>query len=254
MSDFKRIAIKNISVMQICSPKHRSQQVKGRDFHALSYRLDGVVELESGGKRIVSEPNSVTFTPKGMSYRTTIKEDTKMIVIHFRLVKDLDFQAPYILSFAGAEIKRLFELLAAKYLKGEENYFEYMAIFYQLLFELERYARQDTVICDQAQDVKTLIDASFGDPSLDVAYLADKTGVSDSYLRRIFKRSFGESPSEYITRIRIQNAKILLESEFLTVEEVAQRCGFNSLSYFIQSFRARTGETPGAYRKRKFRL
>ena len=254
MLDQRKFAIQSISVMEINSPKHRSQLVNGRDFYALSYRLDGMIEIETAQKSIVSKPDSVTFTPKGMSYKTTIREDTKMIVVHFRLARDLDFQLPYVLPCVRGEIKGLFELLAAKSLKGEDKYFECMSIFYRILSELGTYIEPSSSICDCSKSTKALIDTNFGDQELDVAALASAAGVSDSYLRRVFKRDFGEAPLEYLNRVRIQNAKKLLESEYLTVDEVAKRCGFNTLSYFIQSFHAKVGETPGAYRKRKFRL
>ena len=80
--------------------------------------------------------------------------------------------------------------------------------------------------------------------------VAALVGISDSYLRRGFRAAYGEGALDYLLRLRIRHAKNLLQSEFYTVSEIALRCGFHSSTYFIQCFRAHTGETPNAYRMR----
>ncbi len=247
----EKVAVSEISVLEVFSKKHSVQSVSGRDYYALSYRFEGRVTLEGGGERVLSVPDSVTFTPKGMSYRTSIREDTRMIVVHFRLVKDIDFRTPSVVDARDSGLRSRFERLAAAYRVGGGNDFECMALFYRLLAELERLASPASDVPRCAAAAKEQIDASFADADLGIRELAGAVGVSDSYLRRAFGKAYGESPLEYLTRVRIQSAKALLESEYFTVAEIAQRCGFHSLSYFIQSFHAQTGETPGAYRRRK---
>ena len=251
METRERIAISDICVIEVLSKKHRVKHVAGRDFYALSYRLEGKVTLESNGDRVLSVPDSITFTPKGMSYRTAVREDTRMIVVHFRLVKDIDFRVPAVINTHGNDLRARFERLAAAYRIGGGNDFECMSLFYALLADLERLANPITKGSRCALEARERIDALFANADLSILEIAESAGVSDSYLRRSFKEAYGESPLEYLTRVRIQSAKALLESEYFTVAEIAQRCGFHSLSYFIQSFHAQTGETPGAYRRRK---
>ncbi|MBQ8310131.1 MAG: AraC family transcriptional regulator [Clostridia bacterium] len=251
MEGYERVAVSDIHVMEVCSPKHRVQRVQARDFYALSYRLSGKIVLEAEDARVVSVPDSITFTPKGMSYRTSVREDTRMIVVHFRLVKDIDFRVPSVFDASGSGLKGVFEQLAVAYRAGNPNDFECMSIFYSLLAALERIGMHRTSVPRCAVEARSQIDTMFSDADLSIAELAEATGVSDSYLRRVFGQAYGESPLEYLMRVRVRNAKVLLESEYFTVSEVAARCGFRSLSYFIQSFRAQTGETPGAYRRRR---
>ena len=185
-----------------------------------------------------------------MAYRTSVREDTRMIVVHFRLVKDIDFRVPVVLDSTGSGLKGLFEQLAVAYRAGNPTDFECMSIFYSLLAALERIGMRKTRVPRCVAAARARIDADFADADLGIREIAEAVGVSDSYLRRAFGRAYGESPLEYLMRVRVQSAKTLLESEYFTVSEIAVRCGFHSLSYFIQSFRAQTGETPGAYRKR----
>jgi AraC-like DNA-binding protein len=54
----------------------------------------------------------------------------------------------------------------------------------------------------------------------------------------------------FLRDIRIGNAKNLLRSEYLSVSQVAEQCGFSGTSYFIQIFHKTVGESPERYRRR----
>ena len=69
------------------------------------------------------------------------------------------------------------------------------------------------------------------------------------YLCGIFKAATGETISHYLRRIRIHRAKLMLmERPDASLREIAEACGFHSLSYFGKVFREATGFTPQGYR------
>ena len=69
------------------------------------------------------------------------------------------------------------------------------------------------------------------------------------YLCSLFKAATGETISHYLRRIRIHRAKVLLmETPDASLREIAEACGFHSLSYFGKVFREATGFTPQGYR------
>ncbi|MBE6848614.1 MAG: AraC family transcriptional regulator [Ruminococcus sp.] len=83
--------------------------------------------------------------------------------------------------------------------------------------------------------------------------LAEITGLSPSYLSRLFRRETGMTVSEYITRKRIEAAENMLKySEYSCIEISGNLC-FSSESHFIQVFRRYTGYTPKQYRHKFFR-
>jgi len=57
------------------------------------------------------------------------------------------------------------------------------------------------------------------------------------------------SPQRFLTRVRLEKARKLLATEFLTVKEVMNRVGMSDASSFARSFKAAYGMTPGDYRK-----
>lgn len=85
---------------------------------------------------------------------------------------------------------------------------------------------------------------------IDLALLEQKFGFSRPYLCRIFKTMTGISPIDYIIRKRIDEAKRRLIETSVSILEISEECGFNSLSNFNSLFKRTTGCTPGNYRKK----
>ena len=77
-------------------------------------------------------------------------------------------------------------------------------------------------------------------------------GYTEYYLTNKFKKETGQSINSYIRFVKVERAKVLLTSTDTPVKEIAESLAFNTVNYFIQSFRETTGYSPAQYRK-KFR-
>ena len=85
---------------------------------------------------------------------------------------------------------------------------------------------------------------------LTLAEMAETVNLSRWRLCHLFKESMGTSPERYLTQVRLEKARLLLETEFLTVKEVMNRVGMSDASYFARSFKAAYGVTPIKYKNR----
>ena len=74
---------------------------------------------------------------------------------------------------------------------------------------------------------------------------------SRSYMSECFNRDIGMSVREYITRLRMEDAKQLLIHSKISVTEIALTVGYADSNYFNSLFKSRTGITPGQYRRSK---
>ena len=74
-------------------------------------------------------------------------------------------------------------------------------------------------------------------------------GYHPVHLNRIMHREAGMTLHQYVLHCRLEEAKHLLESTSLSVEDIALQTGFCYVSNFSGCFRRETGITPGAYRK-----
>jgi AraC-like DNA-binding protein len=75
--------------------------------------------------------------------------------------------------------------------------------------------------------------------------------LSPSHLLRTFKEVFGRSPHQYLTDLRVERAKALLERTDLTVTDVCLSVGYTSLGSFSRLFRRHVGLSPEQYRVSK---
>ena len=79
---------------------------------------------------------------------------------------------------------------------------------------------------------------------LSVVDLARAVNVSPSYLRRLFRSQFGESPSQYDRNVRLDQARELILTTFLSVKEVMVAVGWRDPSHFSREFKRRHGVGP----------
>lgn len=88
---------------------------------------------------------------------------------------------------------------------------------------------------------------------LDSDELARRTGLGSAEFSRHFRAATGENPTRYLCRVRVANARRLLESSNRSVEEITRAVGYENSRSFIRLFRRHVGMTPLAYRK-QFRI
>jgi len=82
------------------------------------------------------------------------------------------------------------------------------------------------------------------------AELAEAMGVSPTHLRRLFARVAGKSPSRCLREMRLEFAQDLLANTEDSVGEIAEAVGASSMAVFARAFRAATGVSPTAWRRR----
>lgn len=78
--------------------------------------------------------------------------------------------------------------------------------------------------------------------------LADISKMGESYFIHTFKKEIGITPMDYLSRVRIEKAKKLLEGNEHNITEIALICGYNSLSYFSYVFKKGEKMSPSQYR------
>ena len=98
--------------------------------------------------------------------------------------------------------------------------------------------------------VEEYIDGNCGDAGLTVSSLADLYGMDRSSFSRAFRRRCGCSVKQYITDCRLKKAAGLLTGTNLSLARISSECGMRSAHYFAKVFSARTGMSPGVFRRR----
>jgi AraC-like DNA-binding protein len=94
---------------------------------------------------------------------------------------------------------------------------------------------------------KDLVDARYHEP-LDVPTLARAAHVSPAHFSREFRKTFGETPHQYLLTRRLERAAALLRNTDRPVAEICHAVGLRSLGSFTTSFTRAYGVPPAAYR------
>ena len=89
--------------------------------------------------------------------------------------------------------------------------------------------------------------------SITLTSLANEFHISKQWLILRFKKSINKTPLEYLNGIRIHHGKNFLINSDCTINEIAEKCGFNNVYYFSNFFKKHTGMRPSDFRK-SFRL
>ena len=82
-----------------------------------------------------------------------------------------------------------------------------------------------------------------------IGQIAEAFFVSKYHLCRVFKNAMKVTLIEYLTQVKIKNARQLLEFTDREVGDISEECGFNSVAYFSNVFKKVTGMAPSEYRK-----
>lgn len=89
---------------------------------------------------------------------------------------------------------------------------------------------------------------------IDLNELADVAGLSRSHFSRFFEVQTGISPGEYLTRLRMERARHLLVTSFLSIKQILAAVGYDTRSAFTNRFRRDFHVSPSAYRRRALNL
>lgn len=80
--------------------------------------------------------------------------------------------------------------------------------------------------------------------------MAAYAGLTERSLLRRFRQATGDSPTNYLQMLRVEEARRRLESSRASIETITRDVGYDDVSSFSRLFRKHTGLAPGAYRNR----
>lgn len=105
---------------------------------------------------------------------------------------------------------------------------------------------------EQVATIQSWIEANYHQ-ELQVDTMVKKVAMSRRTFERRFKNATGDSPLRYLQRVRVESAKLMLETGQDTFEQITNRVGYEDTSSFRRVFQKTTGLAPSSYRE-KFRV
>lgn len=253
MFNSERLNFKILSVLRLEFPVSERYSPP-RNYHALIFRVHGKATVVKGDNKIRLDKNDVTFVPMGCEYVISSSTDEDVIIVHF----EASFKTTPPISNMHATNPDAFITLFGKMLDTWQNQprgFVYRidSLFLSILEQIECQSFESNAKSAKycVQHALEAMHSGFSDPELSVERISKALGYCTSYFRRIFVEEMGISPKEYLVNLRIKHAVALLESQYYSVEKVAELAGYTSTKYFSTSFKRVMGKSPSSYLSHK---
>lgn len=243
------VVVQMRSVAQGSMQRGANPYVNGRYSDCLVYVYSGSARYDFPDCRVEARTGGVLYLPAKSVYRIDIRTDLyTYIFVDFDLPELEHVRTPFWLSAPAlsGEFAHLYREWVAPTVGSRERAF---ASLYQILARMTVAAE----LSEQGKERRKIapgveyINRNYIRPDMRLTDAASSCGCSDAHFRRLFQRVFGETPLQYLTRLRIQRAKELLVGGELTVTQTALESGYGDVYYFCRAFKRETGRTPGEY-------
>lgn len=193
-------------------------------------------------------PGTIYVIPPGVRHGDIARTAYKSFWIQFETA-DLPWQRSYV----DDPDQNIGRLCAAVVREFEERALSYGGMTTLLLWQIHIHLNrmQERCLLSAAEQLvryaEGIVAERFREP-IKVRDIAEEVGVSDAYLREQFVRLRGRTPSEHVQATRVKHAVALLQHSSLTLESIADDCGYHSASHLARHIKRATGMTPGALR------
>ena len=200
-----------------------------------------------------TKANIIRFLPKGYvdKYIVERREKGECIMVSFdsscpisdkAFAKDIPNA-----TVIGNLFKKLFSVWVAK---NEGYYFECMSILYNIFSEMQKNNYIPESQLSIIKPAVNYIEQNFLDGKISVNHLAKISGISESYLKKLFIKKFGMPPSKYIIQLKLNHACDLLRFDTYKISHISNICGYDNVYYFSRQFKKHIGITPSEFRKK----
>ena len=109
--------------------------------------------------------------------------------------------------------------------------------------------KTDSIVHSQKDVIKDYIDRNYK-KDISAKDVAGILGYSDVYFSKVFKQLFDDNFINYLTKIRIDRAKLLLKDVSFNIKEVGKSVGYADSNYFTKVFKRSVGMSPSEYRNK----
>lgn len=220
----------------------------------------GRIEWTIGSQQVSSQPGDLVWCPRGVEWsaRRVSPELVHVTVVHFEAV--FSGQLRYFEVFGmPVHIRPQRAGVFGRLMRAQCLFFKsahparalkLQALIFDLLHELFAYRGTAARLNPEAALVMRVVEylqQNLHRP-LTRAALAREFHLNAHSLAALFQRYTGQSPIDYLIRLRLEHARLLLRTTRLGIAEIAERCGYEDAAYFSRLFKQKHGLSPLQYR------
>lgn len=240
-----------LGILPVSILKDRSvvgrRQMQGRRSHGFIIKLAGETEYCMNGTRYLLGAGEVLFVAKGASYEIREVSPGYSYVVNFECAGQWEDPLQKLPLPANYELRSAADKLYRSWQNGEM--YNALSSLYKILEATQVTAHNQQKHSRLLEPVLAYLAENLTNPDLQLQELPRLAGVSDAYLRRLFKKHCGLAPAAYVLHHRMELAKKLLTGEGSGISQVAAAVGYRDPLYFSRLFCRQVGLSPTQYRR-----
>lgn len=216
-----------------------------------NFGIGSVQTWENGSVTI--QDSDVVLIPQTVAYTDHYTAEGYSIIAHI----DISPKIPdgiYTWSFQNnLEVKQRF--LTMENLWRQKKYAYYAQCMRELYTIMGMIIRMESARYTNSSKSEVIMPAveflksNYSDPNLAIPSLAALCGISYSHFRQLFYDLYGISASEYLKKLRLDNACQILSLGSCSIAQTAHMTGFSDVYYFSSFFKKHIGMSPSEYQK-----
>lgn len=203
----------------------------------------------AGSKFPVSHGSVAVIPPKvsHSHYSNTEFSDMFVQITDIRLPNEV-----VVFKDTTNDIAAIAKMMYTNYIQKDNNFENILEHLTKVFFEYLIKHCGNSHKYEFVSQLKNILAHNLSDSQFGIPDAVKKIGVSYEYMRHCFKEEIGQTPLEYLTTMRIRQAKqYLITTKHYSISDIAYMCGFSDPYYFSRCFKKHTGISPYNYRKSK---
>lgn len=249
----------------IYSEKSSSFKNHCHNYHQIMYIVAGEINITIDGREYSANENSLvilscfeqhSINVIGNEYKRYVIEISPKLFAPVLVNRPENFSNIINAGDYKKEIENIFESIITEHNKNDrfcekllDLELEKLFIYIERLLKVEEASGKSTQII---YNIQKEFEKNYKD-DFSLEKLSEKYHISRYHLSRLFKKTTGYAPVEYLIECRMSAAKRYLSATELSVQEIVEKCGFSDESNFCRKFKEKNKVSPTTFRK-KYKL
>lgn len=227
--------------------------VQNRPLCALCYKIRGHSVYTQNGVKYISDGEHMVFVPQGACYQFNCQERGECVILEFEAEGPGNQLSTFAIHNKNETLSLLDKIERAHTFRKPGHSAYCLSGLYKLFFYMSAHnesAYADTIKKRKIKAGLDYMESHYSESALSSRRLAEISGISEVYFRRLFTEIYDMTPKKYLSLIRLAKAKDLLLTREIPVQQIAAEIGFHDVYSFCKAFRKLNDCTPTEYRKR----
>ncbi len=208
---------------------------------------NGVMRTEE--KDYPFSPGTIIIIPPGILHGSSSQDGFENISVSGDFGSRLQFEKPVVFRDNSQQEGKNLALQIYNNRSGNEEYLDALCSAFVLSF-LQNVNIENALISAVEEIIKEITD-NYRNSEIDLCSILKKSGYAEDYIRAQFKKITKCTPNEFLTELRIKEACFLIDiyGQTLSLQQIAEQCGYTDYVYFSKKFKSFVGFSPLMYKK-----